>query len=62
MRSRVKLDVTLFALICVLLAFVGVAYSADERETAATDAAQSNPDSKIEYFRMLSSLLASVFL
>lgn len=31
--------VTLFALICVLSAFVGVAYSADEKEKAATEAA-----------------------
>ena len=31
--------VSLFALICVLSAFVGVAYSADEKEKAATDAA-----------------------
>lgn len=30
---------SLFALICVLSAFVGVAYSADEKEQAATDAA-----------------------
>lgn len=29
----------LFALICVLPAFVGVAYSADDKEKAATDAA-----------------------
>ncbi len=31
--------VILFALICVLSAFVGVAYSADDKEKAATDAA-----------------------
>lgn len=30
---------TLFALICMLSAFVGVAYSAGEQEKAATDAA-----------------------
>ena len=33
-----KLYKTLFALICVLLAFAGVAYPADEKEKAATDA------------------------
>ena len=34
-----KHHVILFALICVLSALVGVAYSADEKEKAATDAA-----------------------
>ena len=34
-----KSHVTLFALICILTAFAGVAYSADEKEKAATDAA-----------------------
>jgi hypothetical protein len=34
----VKRYVTLFALICMLSAFVGVAYSADEKEKAGTDA------------------------
>ena len=34
-----KSHVTLFALICILAAFAGVAYSADEKEKAATDAA-----------------------
>ena len=34
-----KSCVTLFALICLLTAFAGVAYSADEKERAATDAA-----------------------
>jgi hypothetical protein len=34
----VKLYKTLFALICVLLAFAGVAYSTDEKEETATDA------------------------
>ena len=34
-----KSCVTLFALICLLTAFAGVAYSADEKEKAATDAA-----------------------
>jgi len=34
----VKSHVSLFALICMLTAFVGVAYSADEKEKAATDA------------------------
>ena len=34
-----KRYVKLFALICVLSAFVGVAYSADDKEKAATDAA-----------------------
>ena len=37
MRSRVKLHVTLFALICALPAFVGVAYAGDEKEKTATD-------------------------
>jgi Protein of unknown function (DUF4019) len=35
----VRHRVILFALICVLSAFVGVAYSADDKEKAATDAA-----------------------
>jgi Protein of unknown function (DUF4019) len=35
----VKRYVKLFALICVLSAFVGVVYSADDKEKAATDAA-----------------------
>ena len=34
-----KSHVTLLALICILAAFAGVAYSADEKEKAATDAA-----------------------
>ena len=38
-EASLKYYVILFELICVLSAFVGVAYSADEKEKAATEAA-----------------------